>query len=91
MHVLTIISEFMVLVQYCLFVLLHFTEEEIDCGILPHPCFGHVELSGTEEGSIATYTCSEGFELEGTQTRVCQSDGTWSGKEPTCEGEEPLH
>ena len=36
---------------------------------------------------FATYTCDVNFELvNGPQTRMCQTDGTWSGIEPTCQG-----
>ena len=59
----------------------------VDCGILQNPSNGYIELSGTEEGSTATYHCNEGYELEGNQIRECGSDGMWSGEEPTCEGE----
>ena len=42
-------------------------------------------LSGTEEGSTATYSCVTGFSLNGQATRECGDDGEWSGSEPTCE------
>ena len=35
-------------------------------------------------GTIATYVCDEGFSLVGAMTRVCQSDGTFSGTDPVC-------
>ena len=34
-------------------------------------------------GTVATYTCNNGFELFGDVTRTCQNDGTWTGSEPT--------
>ena len=38
------------------------------------------------EGDTCIYVCDEGFVVIGdTVTRECQSDGTWSGSEPTCE------
>ena len=36
-------------------------------------------------GGVATYTCNPGFILVGNNTRICGSDGTWSGMMPTCE------
>ena len=35
-------------------------------------------------GSVAMYTCKEGFNLDGAVTRECQVDGTWSPIEPNC-------
>ena len=37
-------------------------------------------------GSVATHSCDTGYTLIGGSTRTCQSDGTWSGSEITCEG-----
>ena len=34
-------------------------------------------------GTVATYTCNDGFELFGDVTKTCQNDGTWTGSEPT--------
>ena len=59
----------------------------IECDLLPHPPNGQVIVTGTEEGGVAVYICDEGFVLEGTPIRECGSDGTWSGEEPTCEGD----
>ena len=38
-------------------------------------------------GSVAVYTCNNGFELNGNSRRVCQSNGRYSGEAPVCEGE----
>ena len=35
-------------------------------------------------GTMATYTCDDGFNLEGKMDRVCQSNGAWSDSPPTC-------
>ena len=59
----------------------------IDCGSLPNPLNGTVILNGTVEGSIANYTCNEGFSPDEPVVRMCGSEGMWSGAEPTCEGE----
>ena len=31
-----------------------------------------------------SFTCNTGYELLGSDTRTCQSDGSWSGKETNC-------
>ena len=35
------------------------------------------------------YSCDEGYILNGISTRLCMIGGSWSGSEPTCEGETP--
>ena len=32
----------------------------------------------TSYEDICTYTCNNGYELTGNDTRTCQSDGSWS-------------
>lgn len=58
-----------------------------ECNDLPNPDNGIVSYDSRLEGSIAQYSCNVGFVLEGQSTRLCQGNGTWSGEEPTCEGE----
>ena len=59
--------------------------DPIECGELPAPANGRVALSnGTRFGSRGTYTCNQGFELEGAASRMCESSGSWSGSAPTC-------
>ena len=58
----------------------------LSCNRLDNPQNGRVDLSGTTVGSIATYTCTPGFQLNGQQTRQCLVSGSWSGQEPTCDG-----
>ena len=57
------------------------------CDQLPEPANGSLALSNrTIFGSVAEYSCNDGFLLEGdTTTRLCTSDG-WTGSEPTCRG-----
>ena len=42
-------------------------------------------LSVPTFGAIAFYECLPDFILVGNDTRICQSDGTWSDSEPVCE------
>ena len=39
------------------------------------------------KGTVATYECDDLFTLNGNAVITCQSDGTWSGSEPTCQRE----
>ena len=36
------------------------------------------------EGDTCSFTCNTGYELTGSDTRTCQSDGSWSGSDVTC-------
>ena len=31
-----------------------------------------------------SFTCNTGYELTGSDTRTCQSDGSWSGSDTMC-------
>ena len=63
----------------------------VQCGNLSSPVNGQVNVEGNTFGSQANYSCSEGYVLNGNSTRMCQSDGRWSGSEATCEGQVLLH
>ena len=36
------------------------------------------------EGGTCSFTCNTGYELTGSDTRTCQSDGSWSGSDDVC-------
>ena len=59
------------------------------CPELSAPTNGNITLSdGTNVGSVATYTCNEGYELSVTSTRFCRSGSrAWTGIDPTCDRE----
>ena len=61
---------------------------EINCVLLPNPGNGSVVHSGTDVGSVATYSCFIGFTLvgggAGGDRRVCSTDGKWTGTAPIC-------
>ena len=59
----------------------------VRCSNLPNPSNGRVNQQGNEPGDRATYTCNSGYELIGSSTRICQTNGQWSGDAPTCERE----
>ena len=57
----------------------------MDCGSLGDPVNGAVTLnSGTTFQSTAMYSCNTDFVRVGIMERICQSDGQWSGDDPTC-------
>ncbi len=43
-------------------------------------------------GTMATYSCDQGYVLAGDTVRTCEergdgTEGTWNATQPTCEGE----
>ena len=36
------------------------------------------------EGDTCSFTCNTDYELTGSNTRTCQSDGRWSGSDDAC-------
>jgi len=60
------------------------------CEWLVDPDNGNVECSlGPDgvptEGDTCVYQCDDGYIVSGSDSRECQSNGTWSGSEATCE------
>ena len=58
--------------------------DTLACTKLSDPVNGNVDISAI--GSVATYSCNDGYVLSGSDTRTCESNGEWSGSPPTCEG-----
>jgi hypothetical protein len=55
------------------------------CYRLYPPSGGQVSVPSLKVSSVATYSCHRRWKLVGGRIRTCQSDLTWSGKEPYCE------
>ena len=36
------------------------------------------------EGDTCSFTCNTGYNLTGSDTRTCQSNGRWSGSDGVC-------
>ncbi|XP_078604002.1 uncharacterized protein LOC144877825 isoform X2 [Branchiostoma floridae x Branchiostoma japonicum] len=53
------------------------------CPPLLAPANGAVSGSSLPEG-VATFTCDEGYNLDGASTTTCQADLSWSDDNPTC-------
>ena len=58
----------------------------VDCGLLPPPNNGEIDIFNTTLGSPAVYRCNRGFTLVGVDRRVCTETGEWSDEEPECVG-----
>jgi len=57
-----------------------------DCGNLNDPTHGTVwQTNGTTFGQTASYNCSEGYALNGTEFRTCNASGLWTLESPTCD------
>ena len=56
----------------------------VTCGDPGTPSNGQRQLSGQNFGTEVTYTCDEGYELEGSRRRTCEARGEWSGELPQC-------
>ncbi|XP_070567840.1 protein mesh-like isoform X2 [Ptychodera flava] len=61
------------------------TCETILCEFLAPPVNGTKEGDGLEFNSTVTFDCDDGYNISGQAELLCQSDGTWNGKPPTCE------
>ena len=60
------------------------------CQLLDAPDNGRIscslEIDGIPlEGDTCIYICDEGFDPSDEITRECQSDGSWSGSDITCD------
>ena len=57
------------------------------CPTLSNPENGQVIVSTHTVGGVATYTCDNGYNLKGTNMRMCIQNGAagqWTPEEPTC-------
>ena len=63
---------------------------DVNCtNILPAPANGEMSCSSGRvgvgyEGDTCSFTCNIGYELTGSATRICKSDGSWSGSPVSC-------
>ncbi|KFM77244.1 Sushi, von Willebrand factor type A, EGF and pentraxin domain-containing protein 1, partial [Stegodyphus mimosarum] len=55
-----------------------------ECSTPPAPENGWVKSEGFIIGSTATYHCNDGYELEGSMTRSCLVNESWSLSIPRC-------
>ena len=62
----------------------------VSCPSLDDPSNGMIScsLEGDTYEDTCNFTCNTGYELTGSDTRTCQSDGSWSGNISMCERSE---
>ena len=59
----------------------------IECSTLGHPLNGKIISNSSYCGAKPTqFICNAGYQLVGSRSITCQSDGKWSGTSPTCVG-----
>ena len=61
----------------------------VSCTSLTDPNNGTINCSLGDDGvpsyeDTCNFTCNTGYELTGSDTRTCQSDGSWSGSDVVC-------
>ena len=61
----------------------------VNCLLLSNVENGYNNCSLGDDGvssyeDTCSFTCNTGYELTGSDTRTCQSDGNWSGSDVTC-------
>ena len=61
----------------------------VNCLILNMPTNGAISCSLGDDGvysyeDTCSFTCNTGYELTGSNTRTCRSDGSWSGSDIVC-------
>ena len=63
---------------------------DIRCDNLSTPSNGEITSCSSGrvgvgyEGETCSFTCNTGYELTGSDTRTCQSNGSWSGSDDVC-------
>ncbi len=58
----------------------------VTCPVLRNPANGNVDYTSNVYPSEAGYHCNLGYTLNGPSSRTCQSNGKWTGSQPSCRG-----
>ena len=57
---------------------------ERSCGNPGAPDNGEKNSSSYQYGNVISFTCNVGYTMQGSQVRTCQTNGEWTGTQPTC-------
>jgi len=63
---------------------------DIRCDNLSTPSNGEITSCSSGrvgvgyEGDTCSFTCNTGYELTDSNTRICQTNGSWSGSDDVC-------
>jgi len=73
----------------CIFNALLYNVHTVNCQAPTQITNGNVTCSLGDDGitsyeDTCTVTCNSGFTLTGSDTRTCQSDGSWNGLDGAC-------
>ena len=56
----------------------------VGCEVPDEPINGTAFYQSTDFGMVVTYSCDDGLELNGNESRECLDEGVWSGSVPVC-------
>ena len=78
------------MVNFYVYIILNHFASVASCPKLNNPDNGMIKCQSKEikeylYEDTCSFTCNTGYELTGSDIRTCQSDGSWSGSESTCE------
>ena len=74
----------------CVCVCVCVCDSVINCGDPDDLANGLRWFRTTTLGSFVKYKCNSGYKMVGYQYRKCLSSGAWSGRAPTCRGEQSV-
>ena len=75
---------------------MHCHTADIRCNDLILSAYGNISCSSGRdgvgyEGDTCNFTCNTGYELTGSDTRTCLSNGSWSGSDDVCRRSMYIH
>ena len=53
-----------------------------ECSLLEDPLNGRVDVDTYRYGGLATYSCDEGYRLQGPDRAICLTNGEFEPREP---------